>query len=274
MTIWGYCRVSSEEQASGGISLTAQKNALIKSGVPEKNIFTDGGRSGGVKEDRLEYVYDGRFFKVIIDLDARPEFQKMLQQVKAGDIIRYLKNDRISRNITFMHSFHHHCQREKFLLEPIDDTTDRLTRNILTVISEEELHKTRSRNDSIHKSLYDRGLWAYRPPSGYQKNIRQTDGTLKYADLPEGCLVIDPEKVEMIKDMFKMMAEGKYYKDLCDKYQISNRQLYDVIRNRTYLGEAHYQDQWKKSEHIPQIINEQTFKKANENIKTKEKMGR
>jgi DNA invertase Pin-like site-specific DNA recombinase len=72
--VWGYCRVSTQEQ-----SLDSQKDALIKYGVSEKNIFEE--KITGTKKDR-------------------PELNKLLGEhtLRPGDTVVVYKLDRISRS--------------------------------------------------------------------------------------------------------------------------------------------------------------------------------
>lgn len=76
---YGYARVSSKEQAHNS-SLDAQKNELIKLGVPEENIYLEVGSATDVIENR-------------------PIFYKLINRIlKEGDLLAVTKLDRCSRN--------------------------------------------------------------------------------------------------------------------------------------------------------------------------------
>ncbi len=76
---YGYGRVSSKEQAHNS-SLDAQKNELIKLGVPEENIYLEVGSATDVIENR-------------------PIFYKLIHRIlKEGDLLAVTKLDRCSRN--------------------------------------------------------------------------------------------------------------------------------------------------------------------------------
>ena len=75
-TVYGYARVSTLGQAKGGNSLEAQERELRAAGAEE--IFSDA--FTGTKVDR-------------------PELNKLLGKVKAGDKIIVTKLDRVARNI-------------------------------------------------------------------------------------------------------------------------------------------------------------------------------
>ena len=76
---YGYGRVSSKEQANNS-SLDAQKDELIKLGVPEENIYLEIGSATDAIENR-------------------PIFFKLINQIlKEGDLLAVTKLDRCSRN--------------------------------------------------------------------------------------------------------------------------------------------------------------------------------
>ena len=76
---YGYARVSSKEQAQNS-SLDAQKDELIKLGVPEENIYTE-------VASATEAIKN------------RPIFFKLINQIlKKGDSLTVTKFDRCSRN--------------------------------------------------------------------------------------------------------------------------------------------------------------------------------
>lgn len=75
--IFGYIRVSTTDQQEN-FSLKNQREQLIKKGVPEEKIFED--------------ICSGT------TLD-RPALQKLLEQIKAGDVIYITRFDRFSVNL-------------------------------------------------------------------------------------------------------------------------------------------------------------------------------
>lgn len=77
MSIYGYARVSTKGQAKDGNSLEAQEKALKEAGatIIYKDAFT------GTKADR-------------------PEFDKLLEQLKAGDTLVVCKLDRFARSLS------------------------------------------------------------------------------------------------------------------------------------------------------------------------------
>lgn len=75
--IYGYSRVSTKGQAKDGNSLESQEKALREAGVAK--IYTDA--FTGTKTDR-------------------PEFDKLLAEIKAGDTLVVTKLDRFARSMT------------------------------------------------------------------------------------------------------------------------------------------------------------------------------
>lgn len=254
MTIYFYGRVSSEEQKKLGLSISAQIEKANVLGIPKENIFIDGGKSAGVHEDEVEYYYDGRYFTTKTDLNNRKEFVKMMSLLKENDIVSFSKWDRISRSIIFMNSFVAWCERKKVSLNPLDESTDRLTRSILIVISEEELHKIKSRDKSIQQYLFEQGSHSFKCPFGYWKYPKGN---------PDRKMYVDKKKAEIVKQVFEMTLEGIDYKEICSKLKIFPNLYYDIIKNDIYIGKIHFGNETKQGLHEP-IISSELFNQVQE----------
>ena len=76
--IYGYIRVSTVKQANEGNSLEGQTKLLLENGVPQENIFQD--TYTGTKADR-------------------PQFNKLLNELKDGDTLVVTKLDRFARSM-------------------------------------------------------------------------------------------------------------------------------------------------------------------------------
>lgn len=77
--IFGYARVSTKGQARDGNSLEAQISALVAAGAEKKNIFVD--TFTGTKMDR-------------------PEWDKLAQKLRTGDVVIVTKLDRLARSVS------------------------------------------------------------------------------------------------------------------------------------------------------------------------------
>ena len=73
--IYGYARVSTKTQAKDGNSLEGQKKALVEAGATE--------------------IYEDAFTGTITD---RPQFDLLMNKIKAGDTLVVTKLDRIARS--------------------------------------------------------------------------------------------------------------------------------------------------------------------------------
>lgn len=76
--IYGYIRVSTVKQANEGNSLEGQEKLLIENGVLKENIYQD--TYTGTKADR-------------------PQFTKLLEELKEGDTLVVTKLDRFARSM-------------------------------------------------------------------------------------------------------------------------------------------------------------------------------
>lgn len=273
MTDYGYSRISAYDRLQSGLSIQAQRERLLQIGISESDIFVDGGRSGGVHDEELEYHFkDGRYFLISIDLGPRKEFRRLISLLKTGDIVHYVKHDRLSRHNAFSDFFHLYCERMGVKLNCLDESNETIIRQMMGVLAQNELAKTMSRNASIQKSVFERGGWPYRPPMGYLKNSKVRDGEKRgqprYPDQPEGCLLIDPETAPIVKALFDRMASGDPVDVASERVGIGKAMAYIVIRNRAYLGETHFSDDdWRPSPLIPRLVSDDVWKRANANIK-------
>ena len=119
--IYGYARVSTKGQAREGNSLEVQEHALREAGA--KEIFTD--------------VYTGT-------TTVRPELDRLLERLKAGDTLTVTKLDRIARSVQQgIELIDHLAERGVAVhvlnMGRIDNTpTGRLIRNIMLSFAEFE----------------------------------------------------------------------------------------------------------------------------------------
>ena len=271
MTIYGYARVSSDEQRKTGLSTDIQKKELMRQGVPEDHIYIDAGKSAGVNDENITITLGEDDFIIKYDLKKRPEFKKLMHKLYA-DIdnnpeLVFLKYDRTSRNIAFGELFFDWMRLNHIKPKCLTEPDDPFIRRMLFVLAHTELEKTATRNNDIHKGIYAEGGYPYKAPTGYIKNSKREDGTLKYPNVSEYGLIIDEEAAKQVKTMFEMMAAGEDYKEVCAKLKINSQTLYDTIHNATYTGRTHLKNEWKKTDNIPAIISDELYERANANIK-------
>ncbi|MCS3494623.1 DNA invertase Pin-like site-specific DNA recombinase [Arthrobacter sp. JUb119] len=122
----GYARVSTNDQ-----DLTAQKNALMASGVPPEKIFTDQGLTGTNR--------------------ARPGLSEALAACRNGDTLVVTKLDRLARSLRDAKDIVDELTRREVKLSiggSIHDPTDpvgKLLFNVLAMVAEFEADLIRAR---------------------------------------------------------------------------------------------------------------------------------
>jgi putative DNA-invertase from lambdoid prophage Rac len=138
MKVYGYCRVSTAEQANSGLSLDTQKQqvtgyAMMKGwGITE--FFVEAGVSGSVP------------------LADRPEGQRLLAALQAGDVVITAKLDRAFRSAADALGTLEQLKEDKVALHMIDlggDVTgngiSKLVFTILSAVAENERDRIRER---------------------------------------------------------------------------------------------------------------------------------
>ncbi|ESY01568.1 resolvase [Mesorhizobium sp. LNJC399B00] len=152
MNVYGYCRVSTFEQANSGESLETQKRAIegyaMMKGWTIAETFVEAGVSGS------------------IPLADRPEGQRMLAGTASGDIIITPKLDRMFRNATDALVTLEELKGSKVELHMLDLGGDvcgngisKLVFTILSAVAENERDRIRERIRDVKRSMASRGLY-------------------------------------------------------------------------------------------------------------------
>ncbi len=130
MRVLGYCRVSTCEQASEGLSLEAQADRLADycsaRGWTLAALYQDAGVSGRTLE--------------------RPGLQAALESLEAGqaDVLLALKLDRLTRSVVGLHELVERCDAAGARLAAVQDALDtgsangRMVTSILAVLAQWE----------------------------------------------------------------------------------------------------------------------------------------
>lgn len=138
MKVYGYCRVSTFEQASAGLSLDTQQQQItgyaMMKGWPVAEFFVEGGVSGSVP------------------LAERAEGQRLLAALKPGDVVITAKLDRAFRRATDALGTLEQLKEDGIALHMIDlggDVTgngiSKLVFTILSAVAENERDRIRER---------------------------------------------------------------------------------------------------------------------------------
>jgi len=221
-----YVRVSTEEQALHGLSIEAQTDALDAwakaNHVQVVDHYTDAGISARKPASR------------------RPELQRLLRDAQAGkiDLIVFTKLDRWFRNIA------EYCKVQEVLekyhvcwqaiQEDYDTTTSsgRFKVNIMLSVAENEADRTSERIKAVFASKLERcEAITGKVPPGFKIENKH--------------LVHDPEKIDMVRDLFHHYAEnGSKHgaiQYIYDTYgvEIDRHYFQHMLQNTLYKGEYH-----------------------------------
>ena len=138
MRVFGYCRVSTAEQANGGLSLDQQKQQItgysMMKGWEVAGFFIEAGVSGSVP------------------LAGRPEGQRLLATLQPGDVVVAAKLDRAFRSAADALETLEELKKDKIGLHLIDLGGDvcgngisKLVFTILSAVAENARDRIRER---------------------------------------------------------------------------------------------------------------------------------
>lgn len=241
-----YIRVSTEEQAMHGLSLTAQRDTLTQyaqaNGLKVAGIYTDEGITA-----RKKYR-------------NRAAFMRMLEDVQADriDIILFIKLDRWFRSVADYYEVQrilddHHVQW--IATEENYDTTTangRLHLNIKLSIAQDESDRTSERIKFVFDNKVKRGeVISGKVPLGYRIEDKK--------------LAIDPETAPIAQDIFRQYTVTRSVRALREyvlaKYGLVYGQtgIRAMLDNERYIGRAHGQDDF-----CPPLISLEQFRQVQE----------
>jgi len=233
-----YCRVSTEEQADEGFSISGQADRLRAYAelhdLGTVTVIEDPGRSG---KDLL-----------------RPGLQQLLAMVDAGHVSNVLvwRLDRLSRNLgdlilladkfgqvgVPLHSF-----TEKL---DLSSATGRMFYNILGSFAQFYWEQLSENVRMGTQQAAKQGRWTNRPKTGY--------------DLIDGKLTpnVDAERVRRV---FRLRAEGLSHRQIEERTGIKYSTAIAILKSRIYLGEVLNNGTWYPGTHEP-IITTAEFEAA------------
>jgi putative DNA-invertase from lambdoid prophage Rac len=196
--VYGYCRVSTQEQATNGESLDTQKQqitgyAMIK-GWTIAGFFIETGVSGSVP------------------LAERPEGARLIAAVAKGDAIISPKLDRMFRSASDALATLEELKAEGIALHLIDlggDVTGngigKLTFTILAAVSENERDRIRERIRDVKRHLASQGVYGGgKRPFGF--------------DVVDKRLVPNANEQAALARGRALRDAGKTYRDIADAW--------------------------------------------------------
>ena len=241
-----YIRVSTEEQAMHGLSLTAQRDTLTQyaqeNSLKVVGIYTDEGITARKK------------------FRNRTAFMRMLEDVQADriDIILFIKLDRWFRNVAdyyevqrILDAHHVHWIATE---EDYDTTTanGRLHLNIKLSIAQDESDRTSERIKFVFDNKVKRGeVISGKVPLGYKIENKK--------------LAIDPETAPIAQDIFHQYTVIRSVRALREYVLNGHGLVYThsgiraMLENERYIGRAHGQDDF-----CPPLISLEEFQRVQE----------
>jgi len=239
-----YVRVSTEEQAKHGFSLSAQEDAL-------KNYA----KSLGYEIYKI-YKDEGKSAK---DIKHRPELKELLKDAeqKQFSAIFVYKLDRFSRS-----------------LKDLILTIEKLKEQGIDFISLQDRIETASASGKLMFHIisafaeFERDIIGERTRFGMIEKAKG-GGTVSKAPLgykmENGKLIIDIQKKEIVEKIFETFLNTKIsLTQLAKSFNITTRGLTKLLKNRTYLGEIKFKENYKGNH--KKIISEELFDKVGQKI--------
>ena len=220
-----YIRVSTEDQAREGFSLGEQEEKLKQlcdyKGYEVYKVYCDAGISAK-------------------DMEHRPKFQEMLEDIKKGKInyIVAYKLDRVTRSVRDLEELIGMLEKYNCYLVCDRDDVNTSTANgrffvrMLTVLSQLEIEIVSERTKFGLNGAIKCGHLPGIVPLGYKK-----DGNKK--------TIIDETTKDVIKRVFDLYLQGKSYQQISNIFneeKVLNKVWYDthfekIINNKIYMGD-------------------------------------
>ncbi|MBT4835287.1 recombinase family protein, partial [Candidatus Woesearchaeota archaeon] len=235
-----YVRVSTDEQAKEGISISAQidrcQNYCKARSWKVINIYTDAGYSAGSMK--------------------RPAVQQLFQDLRENKFENILvyKFDRFSRNVRDLITFLDNLKAQEVNFTSVTENIDTTTAmgeaffQMIGVFAQLERGMVKERVKLAFDKKISDGESLSRAPKGYMYN--------------NGKLIVDKKNSNEIKQIFDMRAAGIHYKIISDKFNIPISTLYNIIKNPTYAGKIKYNGEIYEGTHSA-IIDPALFNNLN-----------
>ena len=210
------------------------------------------------------YKLDKIYSEVGSSVDPnRPQYKLMMEYLNKHDGVTIVITDydRIGRDILLLSLFKQLCKEHRHLVELVNGTvysydnyTDIFTQEILSSVSSYIYQQTRSKMQRGLKQFMECGGKIGATPIGF---VRTNKYTYK----------LDPEKSDVIRHIFKDIAEGVSTKEVANKLEqinfrsnnnkkLNTREVRNIVRNEVYY------------KNTPQIVTHEQWLEANQQLKT------
>ncbi|MCW5830667.1 MAG: recombinase family protein [Deltaproteobacteria bacterium] len=197
---FGFARVSSEDQARGGISLGLQTGSI--------RAYCDA--------NGLDLVKTWEVAETATFDDERVEFQAMLREFAASGDVPHLvfhKVDRSNRNswdharledLVKRHGKHLHAALDRFHLHADAPPSEWDRFEMMAMFARSETRHLSARVKSCIRQQTSLGYWSYKAPPGYRK-------------VPRTGIEPDPVQGPLVRELLEAAATGNYSLDVLVK---------------------------------------------------------
>ncbi len=268
-----YCRVSTDEQAKEGLSIEAQERIcnerILRDGYTLLPALKDEGKSGK-------------------DMN-RPAIRTLIQLIheKKVQAVYVVHSDRIGRNVKDYLIFQELLKSKGAVLisinEPMIDNESAMGLTVGTMMmtfSQLQRLITAEKVQGVMREIAKEGYFPTYPPTGYYntKNPNELAGRIG-----RKIIATDPVSGPLVTETFHRYARGDIsvaeLSDIMHVKGLRNRQgsrlqlnsLYNLLRNRLYLGEIHWGGiDVLKGKHEP-LIDQETFDRVQMILEEKNK---
>ena len=250
--VLAYARVSSAEQALG-TSLQDQQNAIASYvtglGLSVATFYVEA--ESGVHEKA----------------ERRLEIQRLLRDVREGDLVLCDKLDRWSRDPEFIHGSTRRILEAGAsfyaVAEHIDPSTaeGKFSLGMRGVFAAEEHNRIKVRLVGTRKLLRNAGYYVEGlPPYGYRRKANAA------TRLEKNILVVQESAAAVVRAAFALAIAGHSLSQVAQATGLSRDRVHDLLRNRVLLGQVrNTAGEWVKGMH-PAIVDALVFQQTQEAI--------
>ena len=253
-----YCRVSTEDQAREGFSLSEQRERL-----EAYCKFND--------YEIIEYYTDAGISAKTGN--HRPEYERMLEDGKNGKINMFiaLKLDRVTRSIKDWESLIEFSEKYDINLAFVNDKIDTTTANgkivsrIMMSVSQNEIERTSERTVIGLVGAVKEGHIPGATPFGYKRENKK--------------LVPDPLTSHVIERMYQLYFEGNSYQSIANIFNSENvgnkkwrdNTILEMIENPVYKGDYIFGKRTKHPQTFEDVVEPIVSKEMWENCQVQKK---
>ncbi|ARK23606.1 recombinase family protein [Sporosarcina sp. P37] len=230
MTVGIYIRVSTEEQAAEGYSISAQRERLkafcVAQDYADYKFYVDEGISGRNTK--------------------RPQFKKLMGDIKAGHIkvLLVYRLDRLTRSVRDLHNILDKLEKYNCVFRSateIYDTFTAMGRMFITIVAAIAEWESANLGERVSMGQIEKarqGEWAAQAPYGFYKDENHK-------------LHIDDQQIKAIKIMIQKVREGLSFRQLSiymdstehkpkRGYKWHIRTLMDLMQNPVLYGAMYF----------------------------------